>query len=237
MVQSDFGIGLALKDHVLIEAFILRGDNMKKFVTLLGVLLLTTSCLDLDGSLHVSETFKVKKKSGFLNLKTKEIEVRPASYRASLKVKSDKNVTLEISGGDLGEIKVPIKADKDLQIPRDGKFAISHEKIDQPFDVVGFINTDVSYSDIYRAVENCSWTTTERRCEKVCTTEPRKCDVVCKDVQITHEGRKEVEYHYRWTKRDVNLEFMRADSTALAATMQASDTQTDRIVDHESLCR
>jgi hypothetical protein len=218
---------------------------MKKFITLLGVLLLTTSCLDLNGTLHVQESFNVKKKAGFLNLKTKLIELKPAAYKAELKVNSDKNYTLKLEGGDVGEIKIPIKADKDLNVPWDGKFAISHEQIDQPFDVVGVINTDVSYSEIRSTIENCSWTTTERRCEKICTperkienrVEPRKCDVVCNDIQITHNGRKEVDYHYRWTRRDIGLEFMRENSTALVATMQATDTQSDRIVDHESLCR
>lgn len=203
----------------------------------MGVLLLTTSCLSLDGQLNVHETFRVKKKSGFLNLKTKEVEVRPASYKASLKVKSDKNYTLELEGGDLGKILVPIKAEKDLDIPRDGKFAISHEKINQPFDVTGFINTDVSFSGINYSIENCTWTTKENRCEKVCTGEPRKCDVVCKEFTITHEGRKEVDFHYRWTKRDIDLEFMKAGSTGLVATMRATDTETDKIIDRESLCR
>lgn len=212
---------------------------MKKFATLLAVLLLSTSCLDLNGTLHVRESFNVKKKSGFLNLKTKLVELKPAVYKAELDVKSDKNYTLKLEGGDIGEIKVPIKADKDLNVPWDGKFAISHEQIDQPFDVVGVINTDVSYSEIRTTVENCSWTTTERRCEKICTgeRETRKCDVVCRDITITHNGRKEVDYHYRWTRRDISLEFMRENSTALVATMSATDTQTDRIVDHESLCR
>jgi len=74
---------------------------MKKMMMLLGVLLLSTSCLTIDGHLKVSESFMVKKKGGFLNLKLKDQQVDPALYSASLKVKSDKNYTLELSGGSL----------------------------------------------------------------------------------------------------------------------------------------
>lgn len=210
---------------------------MKNLMSLAAVLLLTTSCLSLEGTLDVHEAFTVKRKSGFLHLKTKAVEVKPASYRASLKVKSDKNFTLELEGAGLEKILVPIKAEKDLDLPVDGKFAISHEKINQPFDIVGVINTDVSYSQIHNTVEACSWTTKENHCEKVCIGEPRKCDIVCKEITITHEGRKEVDYHYRWTKRDISLEFMKATSTALVASMHATDLESDRIIDHESLCR
>ena len=102
---------------------------MKNVLLMMGVLLLSTSCLTLDGQLRVSESFMVKKKGGFLNLKLKDVKVEPAVYSASLKVKSDKNYTLELSGGNLGKILVPIKAASDLEIPTNGAFSLSHEKI------------------------------------------------------------------------------------------------------------
>ena len=46
---------------------------MKKIMTLLGLLMLSTSCLTLDGQLRVTESFNVKKKGGFLNLKLKDV--------------------------------------------------------------------------------------------------------------------------------------------------------------------
>lgn len=204
---------------------------------LLGVLLLSTSCLTLDGQLKVTEAFMVKKKGGFLNLKLKDVSVEPAIYSASLKVKSDKNYNLEISGGSLGKIIVPIKAASDLEIPTDGAFNISHEKINQPFDLSGVINTDVDHYGYTDAIETCSWNVTEKRCEKVCVKETGKCDIVCKDEVITLQGHKEVSYHYRSIARDLSLEFMKAGSTGIIASLKAHDLETDKIVDRESVCR
>ncbi len=211
---------------------------MKKLALILGVLLLSSSCHELGGRLNVVDSLTVKKKHGFLNLKTSKVELKAGNYSAVLKIISDSNITLKLEGGDLGkEILVPIKAESDLDIPVNGKFAILGEKISQPFDVVGNINTDYSYSDQYHAVESCTWTTKENRCEKVCVGEPRKCDVVCKEITITHEGRKDVTYHYMYTKRDVQLELMRSGSTALAGTINATSHTSDKITDYESLCR
>lgn len=210
---------------------------MKKMMTLLGLLLLSTSCLTLDGHLRVTESFSVKKKGGFLNLKLKDVTVAPAVYSASLKVKSDKNYTLELSGGSLGKILVPIKADSDLDIPTDGAFHISHEKINQPFDLSGVINTDVNHYGYTDAIENCSRNVTENKCEKVCAKDTGKCDIICKDVVTAIEGRKEVSYHYRSIHRDLSLEFMKAGSTGIIATFSGRDLQTDKIIDRESACR
>ncbi len=60
---------------------------MKRAVLLLGVLLLSVSCVELGGALHVQESMSVKKKSGFLNLKTKTIKIDPGSYRADITIK------------------------------------------------------------------------------------------------------------------------------------------------------
>lgn len=210
---------------------------MKNAILLVGALLLSVSCVELNGRMNVQESLVVKKKHGFLNLKTSKVELQPASYQAGIKINSDRNITLSLEGGSLGKkILVPIKAEEDLNIPGDGKFAIAGEKINQPFDVVGSINTDISYSDVRFATESCTWTTRETRCEKVCTTEPRKCESICKEYTITHEGRKEVEFQYRYTRRDVQLELMQSGSTALKASLNASGTESDRITLRESSC-
>ena len=198
--------------------------------------MLVTSCVEIDGRLQVHEAFNVKKKSGFLNRKTKEVKVSPRAYTASLKFVSDKNFTLKLDGGDLDNISVPLKADKDLKVPYNGKFHISHEKTDQPFDVSGTIHTEWENSGYYEEMASCSWTTTENRCEKVCSRETNRCEVECREVTTTFQGKKRVEYHYSITKRDLNLEIMRANSTGVVATFVGSDTQSDKVIDRESAC-
>jgi hypothetical protein len=210
---------------------------MKNAMMLLGVLLLSTSCLTIDGRLVVSEAFTVKKKSGFLNLKTKEQLVAANSYSASLKVKSDKNYNLELKGGSLGEIQIPIKAESNLNMPYDGAFNISHEKINQPFDISGVIDTDVSEYGYTDTVESCTWNVTEKKCDKVLIKETGKYDIICKDEITTFHGRRDISYHYRQVVRDLSLDFMKAGSTGVIAHFTGRNQDTDKITDHYSECR
>ena len=203
---------------------------------LVGILLLSTSCVEINGRLQVHEAFTVKKKSGFLNRKTKEVRVDPRSYTASIKFVSDKNFKLELDGGNLDNIDVPIKAEKDLDVPSNGRFHISHEKINQPFDISGVIDTQWENSGYYEELVSCSWNTTERKCEKVCDKETNRCEVQCRDVTTTFQGKKRVEYHYSIVRRQLQLELMRANSTGVVATFIGADTETNKVVDRESAC-
>ena len=209
---------------------------MKKMVMLLGVLLLSTSCVDLNGSLQVNEAFKVKIKSGFLNLKTKTITIAPGSHQAQLTVKSSKNITLELKGGSLGEIKIPIKSSDSLRIPVDGAFTIEGSKIEQPFNASGVINTEVDHHSYTDVVERCERSVVETRCEKVCTKEGR-CDSVCKDITVTFHGLKDVSFHYMRTDRQVSLDLMADNSSAVVARLTARGIENDKIIDRESICR
>jgi hypothetical protein len=213
------------------------GDCMKRILLCMGILLLSTSCLTIDGSLQVSEAFSVKKKSGFLNLKTKTVTVDPNSYAASLKVKSDKNYVLNLKGGSIGEIDIPIKAEKDLEIPENGSFHISHESIGQPFDLSGEIATDVQLYNYTQGLQSCTWSVTEKRCDKVCVKETGKCEVVCHNEVTTFDGQQMVATHQRSVTRDLSMEFMKADSTGVIAHFSGHDFESETIVDSKGTCR
>lgn len=210
---------------------------MKNVMMLIGVLLLSASCVELNGSLQVQEAFKVKKKSGFLNLKTKTIELAPGSYQAELTAKSSKNLKLELRGGLIGKIDIPIKSDSSLQIPDDGPFHIEGKKIEQPFNISGVINTEVSHYGHTDTIERCQRERREKRCEKVCDKETNKCDVVCREVIITIDGWKDVSYHYKSVERDAKLEFSLENSSAVVAVLPVHGTEVEKIIDRESLCR
>lgn len=210
---------------------------MKKMMLVLGMVLLSASCIKLDGRLEVHEAFTVKKKSGFLNLKRKDVRIDKNIYSATLKVKSDKNYNLELKGGSIGEVLIPIKAERDLDMPSNGAFTISHEKIDQPFDLSGVINTDVSEYGYSDETISCTWDVTEKKCEKVCNKETQKCEVICKDAITTFSGRQDIAYHYRQVVRDLKLEFMRAGSTGVIANFTGRHQETDKIIDRRSTCR
>lgn len=208
--------------------------GLKSLMGLLVLSLLSTSCLKLDGQLDVRQAMSAKKKSGFLNLKTKEIKIEPDLYNAELKINGNKSYTLKLEGRD--KILIPIKGEKDLNIPNNGQIAISHNDINQPFDLRGDIKTNITHSGGTDTVEDCSWTVTENHCQKICD-KPDACRIECKDVQVTLKGRHQVSYHYRTTHRDLSIDFLKADKPEVLATFTGSDTQVDRITDFEGVCR
>jgi hypothetical protein len=201
---------------------------------LIVVSLISTSCLTLDGQLDVKQMMSAKKKSGFLNLKTKEIQIQPDLYQAELKVNSDRSYTLKLTGHE--QILIPLKSDKSLSIPSNGRVSISHNDINQPFDIDGNIATDVSNTDRIDAVEDCSWTVTENHCKKICD-KPDACKIECADVQVTLHGRHEVSYHYRTINRDLAINFLKQDKPEVLDSFHGTDSQTDRISDYDGVCR
>lgn len=213
---------------------------MKKMMLLMSVLLLSVSCVELNGTLQVNQPFNVKVKSGFLNLKRKTITVAQGSYRAELTAKSKKNVTLELKGGSLGDISIPLKSDDSLNIPFDGQIYIEGSKIEQPFNISGVIHTEVDHYGYTNEIVRCDLQRIERKCDKVCkqdgSKEP-KCDVVCRDVTVTFPGSKEVSYHYMRTDRQATLEFMAEGSTAIVAVLPVRGIESTKITDRESICR
>jgi hypothetical protein len=213
-----------------------EGDFMKKMVMLLGILLLSVSCVDLNGSLQTNESLKVKIKSGFLNLKTKTITIAPGVIPAELIVKSSKNITLELKGGSLGNIKIPIKSGDSLNIPTNGQIYIEGRKIDQPFNASGSITTNYNTYGYTNTIEQCDRQIVENRCENICNREGR-CNYICRDITFIIYGQKEVSYHYLSTERQVSLEIMPENSTAIAGVLSARGVETNKIIDRESFCR
>ncbi len=205
---------------------------MKKMLMMLSVLLLSVSCVDLNGTLQVQQPLTVKMKSGFLGLKTKTRTLAPGAHQARLVVKSSKNIKLE-----LGDQDIPIKSDDSLNIPQNGQFYIDARKIEQPFSVAGNMRTDVEHYGWTDTTERCERNIVENRCEKVCARDSNRCDVVCKDVTITLYGIKDISYHYKRTDRQVSLEIMPENSTAIVARMVSRGIETDKIIDRESICR
>lgn len=209
-------------------------QGLKSLMGLIVLSLLSTSCLKLDGQLDVRQAMSAKKKSGFLNLKTKEIKIEPDLYRAELKINGNKSYTLKLEGHE--KILIPIKSENDLNVPTSGQIAISHNDINQPFDIRGNIKTDITHSGGTDTVEDCTWTVTENHCQKICD-KPDSCTIACKDVQVTLRGHRQVSFHYRTTHRDLSVDFLKADKPEVLATFNGSDTQVDRITDFEGLCR
>lgn len=225
---------------------------MKNLFSLLFISALAASCVNLNGQLNVQSSMAIKKRSGFLNLSSKTITLEPGSYSSELKLKSDKNFVLRIrSNKDDSEIIVPIKSKHNLNIPGTGAINLTSNEISQPFDLNGSIKTNYSDSPTIRSTESCSVYRVERRCEKICrttTTPPRgsgrndrrqetRCDIVCRDISITYPGIRYVDYHTRFTSRDLSVTLNDVNSRAQLATLKVSGTSSVTINDYMSECR
>jgi hypothetical protein len=184
-----------------------KEENMKNTMLLMSVLLLSTSCVGLDGRFHVYEAFTVEKKSGFFNQKISKALVEPSVYKVSLKPTGGNNYLLELKGGISGSMQIPITTDGDLNIPTDGKFRISAEKINQPFDISATVKTDILEYGYGITTESCL------------------------------KGNKEISYHYKEFNRELSFEFMPAGSTRLIASFTGRNIETKKIIDRESSCR
>lgn len=218
---------------------------MKNLINLLLVSAFAVSCINLNGQLNVQQEMNVKKKGGFLNLKTKNISLAPGLYRADLKINSEKSFTLKLRSDKEGEndILIPIKSKNAFNLPTNGAVTIAGKEISQPFDLNGTINTSYSESTMNRTTEDCTLSRTERHCEKVCVAGsevPRpivRCNVVCRDVMVTFPGNRFVEYHFNYTHRNLDVEFKDINTQAQLATFSARGTETNRINDYVGECR
>ena len=238
---------------------------MKNLFGLLLISAVAASCVNLNGQLNVQSSMAIKKRSGFLNLSTKTVTLEPGSYSSELKLKSDKNFVLRIrSNKDDSEIIVPIKSKNNLNIPDTGAINVTSNEISQPFDLNGSIKTNYSDSPTIRSTESCSIYRVERRCEKICRTtriptpprghdrddrngkgddrreggrEETRCDIVCRDISISFPGIRYVDYHTRFTSRDLNVTLNDVKSSAQLATLKVNGTSSETINDYISECR
>jgi hypothetical protein len=209
---------------------------MKKLATLLGIVLITTSCLKLEGNLKVSESISVKEKYGLFNSKTRTITVAPGKYEAALKIKDEDSFVLKLEKGGK-TIDVPIKLDKEIDLPRNGKFSVAHGKTSVGLNLNGTVETEVESSGITDTTESCTIESRHRICERVCSRETRRCDNICRDIVTISEGHRDVAYHYDTTTTRLELELSKANSTAVAAEFNGKDVSTQRINDHYGSCR
>lgn len=200
--------------------------------------LLATSCVELSGRLDVKESFVVTKKSGFLNLGRKKTTIEPKIYNASIKILGRKDFNLKLESDT--KIIIPISSTEELKFPDNGELLISHKLIDQPFDVKGNVETTYSSTDSQEAIEDCSVSVTENKCEKVCAPVQKdqapKCDIVCRDVAVSIPGDRLARFHYTTKVIKLDLELLKADTASALANFNGQDSDTYRVSEYEGRC-
>ncbi len=211
---------------------------MKNLLGIIAVSILASSCVELTGRLDVKEPFSVTRKSGLLNLGRKKITVEPKLYNASIKIISRQDFNLKLESD--AKIIIPVRATEELKFPENGEINISHKIIDQPFDVKGNVQTNYTSTESQEAIEDCSVTLTEKRCDKVCEPTAKdqapKCSVVCRDVPVQFPGDKLVRFHYTTKTITLDIELLKAESASELASFNGLDRDTYRVTEFEGRC-
>lgn len=201
---------------------------MKKMSLLFGILMLLSSCKEIEGELKVDQAFNVNKKYGLLNPKTREIKIGADTYKAELDFSSKKKLNLNLEGGSLGKLSILIKAEEDFEIPDyDGEFAIPHNEINQPFDIRGEIESSSTQTDVQHSTKSCTWEIVERQCD----------NLGCRDVRITIQGQQEYDYQTTYSTKRVRLKILKVGSDEVLANFSGSTTDQDTRSTNTSPCR
>lgn len=200
---------------------------MKRISMLLTTLLLLSSCESIDGQLSVDKTFSAHQKYGVFNRKTREVKIGKDTYTASLDFTSKKKLALNLEGGSVGKLSVIIKSDENFDLPEDGEFLVTHDQIDQPFDIKGSVDTSVTLSDVQHGTKSCTWEIKDRLCE----------NFICRDVVVKINGQQEYDYTTTYTTKKVSLKILKQNSEEVLATFAGSSVEKEQVSTDTGPCR
>lgn len=201
---------------------------MKKMSLLFGILMLLSSCKEIEGELKVEQAFNVNKKHGLLNRKTREVKIGKDTYKAELEFSSKKKLNLNLEGGALGKLSILIKAEDDFEIPSyDGEFSIPHNEINQPFDIRGEVESSATQSDVQHSTKSCTWEVVERHCD----------EFGCRDVKVTIQGQQEYDYQTTYSTKRVRLKILKIGTDEVLANFSGSTSDQETRRDNTGPCR
>jgi len=216
-----------------------------KFVLPLMLLVMASSCLKLNGVFKVDKDLKLVHTTIFGNDKTKTV---PAGrYRASFKFQSKEKVKLTFKKDGGQDISVKIKLPEGTRLPEtEGAINLPASETGQRYNIEGAISTDFSRSDSMSGRESCTYTTYERRCERVCEEvesrrnpgeRRRRCRKECDRVEVTNYGYHHVEYYFSYTDKKLTLEILNPRSGNVLAHYNGTHHDSSKHYTFQGTCR
>ena len=228
---------------------------------LLGISVLISGCNPIKGTLSVKSPMNIlippddTCDQNFdwwnCNPNAQNVVLEMGSYSLSLIFKSNDKLDLEIKLPDKTIKTLPISLESGEKFPEySGHVKVLGKTIKQEFDILGIVDTKISYSDSRRDVESCQEQIRERVCTRVRDQEDkmkmgdkRKIErerrpdrEVCEWKYVTHYGHKEVEYYYKYTQTDVDLTFVNTINSMELADYLGSKSDSDKIYTYEGRC-
>ena len=179
---------------------------MKKSLAIISSLLLLTSCVEkVKGNFDVAENLTLKAGK-------KTVTITEGTYRATLGFKTKKKLTIKLNvDGDAGK-KITFKLPKGTTISNyNGDFKIPATATGQGYAINGHVDTKTETSSLREGVETCHEYETIRKCRRNDAGER-----VCRNVTISHEGRRYYTYFYETDDRIFELDLMNLNGSKAA---------------------
>lgn len=201
--------------------------------------LLATSCMEINGNLKVNS-----------QLNFNNDRVPAGNYVSQLVIDSKEKVTLEIEGvyRSKSVTDVVFRIPKDSSIPQDnGNFFFRADEVDQPYDLAGEVQTDITRSPRRLDRERCTYDAYETRCRRecrnICRTRPdgrrvcrQRCQDRCRRVRVTRWGWRDIEYYLRTENKDYLVELLVPNSSLQAAEFRGNYRRSQKIIQYRGLC-
>lgn len=221
---------------------------------LTGTILLLASCKqEYFGTFNINHPIQLRSTKG------ENVLMNPESKSAKIKFTGEKKFELIIKT-HLGERKFQFKTEQNLKKISSGDVLnLPANTNGQQYHLVAVYNVSTSSSGLQRSVESCTYYTTEYRCEQI--KQPNSCHQVtecdpsgtsckvrevcndgqtvtrCGDVQVSRSGNQEVEYDLRTTLSRMDGRLLHPANNAQVATLNVSDSESERIYQYRGLCR
>ena len=212
---------------------------MKKTLMLLAALLLV-SCSPIKGLFNANEelTFKGKK---YLLSRGKDIVIDAGEYEAKIFKETRKTLVLKLKDKMInGEpAQISFKIPKGTSLPGDhGELKLTAKQAKQNYDVKAVVDTEYTTSESQRGRESCTWNTYRRVCRPHCryVNGRRICRDECHRETVTHYGTQEVEYHYSYADKEVDIDILNPGTEEVVGNFLGKKHTSKKVYEHQGAC-
>jgi len=206
-----------------------------KAVVLSGVALLSLAgCNDVEGILNISAPFQIRNKFGNLH------GVPAGQFDSKMELdEGDNKIKIEIKAGK-DDHQLELKLAAGSSVPSGGgSFSLLGSDINEPFDLSGTVDRQVSESQRYTQRDSCSYSVPVQQCRIEIIIGPRGQRIprrVCGIVYITRYGLQDITRHSVTTTVSVQAAYADSASKAEVAAFNGSRTDTQSITDYAGPC-
>lgn len=197
---------------------------MKKLIGLISLALLMVACDRIEGTLTLNDEVTLVNTKG----KTKTIAVN--TYKADMKLKSKKSLTLRLENDSAEQYEFKIPSNK--PVPNNGEFAFSAKEVGQSVDVAGFVKTNSSRSNVQTAYEMCQYTDYQT----VCNSGPDG-RVVCSTVPVMRQGQELVRFYIETTVKNISMQIKLPGSETSSGDFNGDIAYSQKVYTEKWGCR